>query len=160
VGLDISAPLLQPVNLSLFLIVLLATLFFIASAVLILFILVVGQVMHELSDYILDITPAAGSPILASYSAPLSSLAGQAFVAFASGFLDPAQNNNGPSFGLYAALADGTVIPLEDTATARLQIIHNSADPAAAQVDIYVNGSILLDDFAFRSATSYIDVPA
>ena len=112
------------------------------------------------SDYILDITPAAGSPILASYSAPLSSLAGQAFVAFASGFLDPAQNNNGPSFGLYAALADGTVIPLEDTATARLQIIHNSADPAAAQVDIYVNGSILLDDFAFRSATSYIHVPA
>lgn len=44
--------------------------------------------------------------------------------------------------------------------TARVQIIHNSADAAAAEVDIYVDAGLALDDFAFRTATPYIDLPA
>ena len=44
--------------------------------------------------------------------------------------------------------------------TARLQIIHNSADAAAATVDIYVNGNLAEDNLAFRTATSFTDVPA
>lgn len=44
--------------------------------------------------------------------------------------------------------------------TARLQVIHNSPDPAAAEVDVYVNGDRLLDDFAFRAATPFVEVPA
>lgn len=45
-------------------------------------------------------------------------------------------------------------------ATAELQVIHNSPDPAAAKVDVNLNGSLLLDDFAFRAATPFIDAPA
>lgn len=44
--------------------------------------------------------------------------------------------------------------------TARLQVIHNSADAAAEFVDVYLNGSLLLDDFKFRTATPFIDAPA
>jgi Ca2+-binding RTX toxin-like protein len=42
---------------------------------------------------------------------------------------------------------------------ATLQVIHNSPYAVAATVDVYVNGNKLLDDFAFRSATPFVDVP-
>ena len=44
--------------------------------------------------------------------------------------------------------------------TARIQVIHNAADPAADSVDIYLNGTRLLDNFKFRTATPFIDAPA
>uniref|UniRef100_UPI002617F7F8 DUF4397 domain-containing protein n=1 Tax=Flavobacterium sp. TaxID=239 RepID=UPI002617F7F8 len=44
--------------------------------------------------------------------------------------------------------------------TARLQVIHNSPDAAAAEVDVYINGELELDNFAFRTATPFIDVAA
>ncbi|HNQ11819.1 MAG TPA: DUF4397 domain-containing protein, partial [Bacteroidia bacterium] len=88
------------------------------------------------ASYLLDITPGNdNSTIVASFTADLSSLNGGAAVVFASGFLDPMMNQNGDAFGLFAALADGTVLPLPATSLARLQVIHNSADPAANQVD-------------------------
>lgn len=46
------------------------------------------------------------------------------------------------------------------TAPARVQIIHNSADILAGAVDIYVNGTLALDNFAFRAATPFIDLPS
>jgi hypothetical protein len=46
------------------------------------------------------------------------------------------------------------------SAPARVQIIHNSADILAGAVDIYVNGALALDDFAFRAATPFIDLPS
>ncbi|MAP55274.1 DUF4397 domain-containing protein [Altibacter sp.] len=44
--------------------------------------------------------------------------------------------------------------------TARVQVIHNSADAAASEVDVYLNSGIAIDDFAFRTATTFLDLPA
>ncbi len=111
--------------------------------------------------YTLDVTPGNDdSTIVASFYADLSGLAGGAAVVFASGFLNPAANQNGAAFGLYAALPNGAVVAFPQIGVARLQVIHNAADPAAEKVDVYVNGGLLLNDFAFRTATPFVDVPA
>ncbi|GGB65422.1 hypothetical protein GCM10007424_01700 [Flavobacterium suaedae] len=115
-------------------------------------------------DYILSVTTADGSTTVASYQAPLSTLnlEGAAITVLASGFLDPSMNSEGPAFGLWAATASGGPLVELPTAelTARVQVIHNSADLAAQTVDVYLNGEILQDDFAFRTATPFIDAPA
>jgi hypothetical protein len=116
-------------------------------------------------DFTLDVRDATGTVTVASYQAPLQTLGldGAAITVLASGFLDPAVNSNGPAFGLWVALASGgnlIPLPLVETPTARLQVIHNSPDLAAALVDVYVNDDLLLNDFAFRTATPFIDVPA
>ena len=113
------------------------------------------------ASYILDVTPGDdNSTIVASFEADLSGLGGGSAVVFASGFLNPAANQSGEAFGLFAALANGTVVAFPSVELARLQVIHNAADVAADPVDIYLDGSILLDDFGFRNATPFIDAPA
>ena len=117
------------------------------------------------ADYTLDVQTSNNSITVASYSAPLETLNldSQALVVVASGFLDPSMNSNGPAFGLYVALASGgnlVALPSVAGPTARAQVIHNSADAIADSVDVYLDGSLLLDNFAFRTATPFVDLPA
>jgi hypothetical protein len=95
------------------------------------------------ADYNVQIRNAAGTDVVAEYQAPLATLnlQGQALVVVASGFLNPANNSNGPAFGLYVALPSGgalIALPTSTISSTRLQAIHNCADLAAAQVDVYV----------------------
>ncbi len=63
------------------------------------------------ANYTLDITPGDdNNTIVTSVQADLSGLAGGTAAVFASGFLDPSMNQNGPSFGIFAALANGTIV--------------------------------------------------
>ncbi len=113
------------------------------------------------AKYLLDVTPASdNNTIVASFEADFSGLKGQTAVVFASGFLDATGNQSNAPFGLFAALNNGTVVDLPAVTTARLQVIHNASDPAAKLVDVYLNGNLLLNDFAFRTATPFIDAPA
>jgi len=107
------------------------------------------------ASYLVQVLPAGTSDVLATYRADLSSLTGSAIRVFASGLL-----NGTPGFGLFAALADGTVLELPLVTApklARVQVIHNSPSPV---VDVYANDDLLLDDFSYRTATPFIDVPA
>ena len=104
------------------------------------------------AEYYLDVKPAGTADIVATYRADLSGLGGQAIKVMASGLL-----TGTPNFGLYAVLADGTVVELPLAPVARLQVIHNSPSPT---VDIYANGGLLVNDFEYRRATPFIFVPA
>ena len=115
-------------------------------------------------DYIIDITPGDDdTTVVASFQADLTEAAGAAIVVAASGFLAPADEAD-PAFGLLAVFADGTTAllpaaePVPDPAT--LQVIHNSPYAEAALVDVYANDELLLDDFAFRDASPFVEVPS
>ena len=79
-----------------------------------------GYLELSTANYTLNVTLASGSPVVATYSAPLQTLGlvGKAITVLASGFLNPAVNSNGPAFGLWVALNTGgflvqlPVIPL------------------------------------------------
>lgn len=118
------------------------------------------------ADYFVNISLPNQDNALFTYAAPLKTLStdGEPLVVFASGFLDPSQNMNGPAFGLFAVLRTGAVVELPLQTTAKLQIVHNAPDALASSVDVYsdVSGSItlLLDNFAYRTATPFLSIPS
>ena len=124
------------------------------------------------ANYNIQVRDQFSENVVAEYVAPLSTLGvgGAALTVLASGFLNPAKNSNGAAFGLFAATsASGALIPLPTSTitTTRLQAIHNCADAAASQVDIWVRSAatgtaplLLINNFAFRTASPFIDVPA
>jgi len=124
------------------------------------------------ANYNIQVRDQFSENVVAEYVAPLSTLGlgGTALTVLASGFLNPAANSNGPAFGLYVATSGaGSLIPLPTSTitSTRLQAIHNCADLGAAQVDVWFKSAatgtapiVLINDFAFRSASPFIDVPA
>jgi hypothetical protein len=103
---------------------------------------------------LLDVLVSESGARAASFQALVPEVAA---VVAASGFI--AGGDEVPGFGLYAFLASGgQAIPLPQAA--RAQVIHNAADPSAAVVDVYINGDLALDDFAFRNASPFITVPS
>lgn len=113
------------------------------------------------ATYVLGVAPAGGQPI-ARFTADVSTLGGQAITVIASGFLNPAANADGAAFGLFAVRATGgAFLPLpavQEAQKARVRIVHNAADPAAAKVDVYVDGALTVDDFAFRAVTPTLEL--
>lgn len=123
-----------------------------------------GYLELPTADYSLQVRTVNNTTV-AQYGAPLAGLGlgGAALTVVASGFLDPSMNSNGAGFGLYAALAAGGALvplPIEALNTARVQIIHNSADAAAASVDIWLNDGPLFTNVDFRTASPFVDAPA
>lgn len=91
-------------------------------------------------------------------------VSGKAVVLLTSGFLNPSNNSNGASFGLWMATSDGgplyELLPTTREALARVQLIHNSADTGVGEVDIFFDNEKYIDTLNFRNATAYFDAYA
>ncbi len=123
-----------------------------------------GYLELQPEDYIIEVRNESGTEKIAAYELPLETLGldSYAITVLASGFLDPGNNNNGPDFGLWftSALGGNLIKLAEYSPTARVQIIHNSADEAAEIVDIWLDDELLLDNFAFQTASPFTSVKA
>ncbi|MEM6285985.1 MAG: DUF4397 domain-containing protein [Bacteroidota bacterium] len=111
--------------------------------------------------YTLDVTTADGATTVESFVADRSGAGGGAVTVLASGFLTPGTGE--PAFGLLAVFPNGDedLLPVFDPGPmAQLQVIHNSPDPDAATVDVYVNDDLFIDNLDFRKAEGYVSVPA
>jgi hypothetical protein len=112
-----------------------------------------------------DFTKAGDkSKALASFSVDFATLASSVVVCVTSGFKTPSENGTGKdTMALLSVLEDGRVVRsplLAGSQTSRVQIIHNAADPTAAVVDLWVNGTKAFDNVSFRKATPFTNVPA
>ncbi len=123
-----------------------------------------GYLELPTTDYMLEIRDETGQTTVASYDVPLNALSldGAAVTLIASGFLSPENNSNGAAFSLFGVIASGDWVDFGEPMmqSARVQVIHNSADAAAAMVDVWLNDALLIDNFKFRTATPFIDAPA
>ncbi|MDC0304197.1 DUF4397 domain-containing protein [Flavobacteriales bacterium] len=137
--------------------------------------IVMGEAVNDLSysefqgylalgteDYTLQVQAALSGGAVAAFDAPLATMGvdGGALTVLASGFLDPSMNSNGAPFGLFAST--GIAGPLLELPSpeSRIEIIHNSSDAAAAVVDVFINGAEAIPDFAYRTTTGFITLPA
>lgn len=108
------------------------------------------SIRHTVYEFL--VTSPDGVTNYGTFYADLSGLSAQSVVILSSGFLNPQANDSGPAFGLYLLTNTGAVyiLPLE---TSGFQILHNSADPAADSLDIYINGNLTFHNLGFRNAT-------
>lgn len=116
------------------------------------------------NDMKIRTTNTLGNEINTFYEAQLQSwsMNNLAGIVCASGFDDPSSNSNGPNVGFFLASSQGgPMLQLQTTTPdpfARMQFIHNSADTTADTIDLYYMGEKVLDDFAYLTATPYLDV--
>ncbi len=117
------------------------------------------------ANYTFEITDATNDDLIGSFGGPFSShgLGGLGVTILSSGYLNQTANQDGSPFGLWLAKpAGGDLIPLpvyDLNVYARAQFIHNSADVDLESVDVYLNGNLMMDDFHFRTATPFMNIP-
>jgi len=117
---------------------------------------VTGYVPLDPASYVLNVTTADGLTTVASYDVNLSIASGSAITVLASGFLSPADDNNGPAFALLAVFANGTtsLLPVavanEETARAAgmdLRVANPIANSTPVAFDAGVAGRVQLEVF-------------
>lgn len=122
-----------------------------------------GYLNLPATDRTLQVQTQDGTAV-ADFSVPLSYFAGKSLVITATGYLDTSGTVPNQPFKLIAADQNGQVaeiLPLaQPQSSARVQVIHNSADAAAGVVDIWLNDDLLLDNFEYRTASPFVNVPA
>lgn len=104
------------------------------------------------APYVLDINVTGTSTTAATFLADLSTLGGSSAIVLASGFLDPAANQDGPAFGLIAVLANGTVVNLPAFEASDISEARGVENNTVVQV----KGIITTPDYGFNNAEFYL----
>jgi hypothetical protein len=103
--------------------------------------------------------PTDNTQVFGSYDLDLSTYGGMSMTIMGTGYV-----NQEPSFEPWAVLSNGVTFPLPKTVSgqpgptggaALVQFVHNAP---SATVDVYVNGELALDDFAYKTATPFIEM--
>ncbi|MFQ3575805.1 MAG: DUF4397 domain-containing protein, partial [Cytophagales bacterium] len=114
--------------------------------------------LPTIDGYVIDLKVNSTGDVVSSCGLPLASYqaAGASALVVASGKLSTGD------FGLFAVAPEGGDF-FELPTNAYVQVIHNSADVLLSVVDLYVkfgSDEVKLDDVAFRTATSYLELPS
>jgi hypothetical protein len=118
------------------------------------------------ADYAFAISDAQSNQNIGDFAAPFGALnwAGKAITVVSSGFVNQIANSNGLPFGLWATTRDGGPLvclqPNSLDIAAPLQWVNNSANGAAADIRVSVNGVDWESSLAVHAATGFIDFPA
>ncbi|MBZ9651251.1 GEVED domain-containing protein [Psychroflexus montanilacus] len=115
-----------------------------------------GEV-YEITETIQGSTGEDGQQAVQLLEVPIDALEGQTRMRIkkifgTTNYLDPCL---GTTFGQAEDYSINVTTPV-----ARAQVVHNSPDPSAEFVDVYLGSTLLLDDFEFRTSTPFVDVPA
>lgn len=94
-----------------------------------------GYLELPTTTYQLAVQTADNTVTVATYLAPLVGLEGEAITVLASGFLTPANNGDGPAFGLWVALSDGGAL-------IELPLVPGNDNPCDA-IDLPTDGTVV-----------------
>jgi len=104
--------------------------------------------------------PGVSNPNVAGYTVPLEALGLDSLsgLVVATGFLDQEANGTIDRPFIVPVFVSGITEGVPLIPAARVQVIHNAADPALETVDAYYNNQSLADNFGFRTALPYVYV--
>ncbi|HEY1047332.1 MAG TPA: DUF4397 domain-containing protein, partial [Bacteroidia bacterium] len=100
--------------------------------------------------------------ILANYFSSLENHDGESLTLMLSGVQNANGNKSGTAkFGLYKVLPTGGPAILLDTVplppkNPRMQVIHNAADPATQNIDIWIDGNKAFSNMSFRKGSPFL----
>jgi hypothetical protein len=116
-----------------------------------------GNVFLPAQESFIDVTIHSSSTLFKSYIAPLQLFPARALTVFASGFVNPAANQNGSAFGLFVVDTNGgAAIPLSEGF--RVQFINTSTDTSISAVDIWQNSVRIRQNLNRLQATPMLNL--
>jgi hypothetical protein len=117
-----------------------------------------GYVEVTAGDYTLQVrgdTENNDGDVAAEFDVSLSG--GEVYTAFAAGYLTPDDDPADTPFDLLVTQDTGNSSTETESQPARVRVAHMS--PHAPNVDVYVDGSVALEDVPFGAVSDYLDVP-
>lgn len=112
------------------------------------------------NDFRFRLQESGNNVFFAEYEAPFASLGyeSMSLLIVSSGFVDPSQNANGEAFGLFAVLPQAAAFAPLKVSTGEIQIANISDDTALATLDVYIDGSLSINDLAFHHSSTPLKI--